>query len=227
MRPRAPLSVRTWPRSGPTNLTSQPGTVAQHLVGADRVEGGELVEDEDGYLHGGIIAPCRRGFQWQDCQCSLDFCHAPCGRALPRRAGRLRPDLSGARLHDRRPRPTGSRSTSSRPARSGGGADGRRPGSRSSRRAASSCSTGPTPWSSPPTSRCSRRRPRRCWMRCVPRRRGEPACSRSAPAPSPSPTPACSTAGGRPPTGHSPTSWRIASRRSRSMRRRSTSTKAR
>ncbi len=47
-----PLSVRTGPASGATKCTPRAGQARQHLVGPDRVEGGEVVEDDDGDVHG-------------------------------------------------------------------------------------------------------------------------------------------------------------------------------
>ena len=44
------------------------GDRAQHLVGADRVECGEAVEDEDRDLHGRMVAERRRSRQWQERQ---------------------------------------------------------------------------------------------------------------------------------------------------------------
>ena len=40
------------PRLGAMNVTVAPGQAREHLVGADRVERGELVEDRDGDVHG-------------------------------------------------------------------------------------------------------------------------------------------------------------------------------
>ena len=49
----SPVSVRTGPGSAATNVTSRAGQAREHLVGADGVERGEAVEEEDGDVHGG------------------------------------------------------------------------------------------------------------------------------------------------------------------------------
>ena len=46
---------------GADELDLPAGHRAQHLVGADRVEGGELLEDQDGDLHGGERSRATRG----------------------------------------------------------------------------------------------------------------------------------------------------------------------
>ena len=72
--PSAPVSVRFSPASLATNLRSASGKAREHLVGADRVEGGELVENEDGDFHAAIVAPPPGRRKRQKYLCPLDFC---------------------------------------------------------------------------------------------------------------------------------------------------------
>ena len=53
------------------------GEAREHLVGADRVEGGELVEDQDRDLHAAIVAVSLAAHKWQKCPSTLDFCQWP------------------------------------------------------------------------------------------------------------------------------------------------------
>ena len=55
-----PLSVRTSPVRWRDELDLPAGDRAQHLVGADRVEGGDAVEDQDCDLHDEDLGRSRR-----------------------------------------------------------------------------------------------------------------------------------------------------------------------
>ena len=55
------------------------GEAAEDLVGADCVEGGDLVENENGDFHAGIVAGGGAWRKWQKCPYALDSCQ--CRRA--------------------------------------------------------------------------------------------------------------------------------------------------
>ena len=158
-RRACPVSVRTGPRSARDELHLRVGQALQHLVGADRVERGEPVEDEQGDVHRVLLVavarPARDGRKRSRYSIGL----APTRRANARRrvsavpkpaaratsatrqAGRLEQpardlDADASRRTPRaccRPR-RGTRG------RSGGGSSRPRAASRSTLRSSSGCS---------------------------------------------------------------------------------------